>query len=227
MIADILPSAEIRQRYHAWKEWPKTMKEKTNGLPVIFNNSYQRASKYWFYSGQPTYSLNLYKGRKNNFNYWPLEDLMLGKPVFVLDKYDLSLFPDSLKTPLGYIGYRYDSSFISFAKIKIETTEKSLRYKTNEPLSLQYSFHISGNYRQFITLHENLKDTTRIGIFNSKGWVKDIYTTLSLKEAVNNPSGQLSISPGLPAGKYYLLFAISSGHYYPTHNSDKIKLTVE
>ncbi|MBC7872377.1 MAG: glycosyltransferase family 39 protein, partial [Ferruginibacter sp.] len=51
MIADLLPVKEIKKRYHAWKEWPALMKEKTKGLPVVFSNSYQRASKYWFYSG--------------------------------------------------------------------------------------------------------------------------------------------------------------------------------
>ena len=91
------------------------MREKTKGLPVVFSNSYQRASKYWFYSGQPTYSLNLYKERKNNYNFWPLEDSLLGKPVYYLDKYDLWRFKDSLQTSIGWVGYKYDSSFASFA----------------------------------------------------------------------------------------------------------------
>jgi hypothetical protein len=56
------------------------MKEKLEGLPVVFNSSYQRASKFWFYSGQMTYSLNLYKERENNYNFWPVEDSLLGKP---------------------------------------------------------------------------------------------------------------------------------------------------
>jgi hypothetical protein len=226
MIKDVVPLKLAKERYHTWKDWPLAMKERTKGFPVVFNSSYQRASKYWFYSGQMTYSLNLYSERKNNFNFWPVEDSLLGRPVFVLDKYNLPLFPDSIRTPLGYIGYRYDSSFISFAKIKIETAQKHIECKKDELLSLGYLFHIPGYYSRFIESHENLKDTTRIGVFNSKGWVKDIYTTLSLKETVKNPSGQLSLSHGLAPGKYYLLFSINSGQYYPTHNSDKIKLAV-
>lgn len=60
MIQDILPLKAVKERYHSWKAWPAEMKERTKGLPIVFSNSYQRASKYWFYSGQPTYSLNHY-----------------------------------------------------------------------------------------------------------------------------------------------------------------------
>ncbi|MEI9909614.1 MAG: hypothetical protein WDO71_08025 [Bacteroidota bacterium] len=93
MIADVLPVKEIQTRYHAWKEWPRQMKEKTKGLPVVFSNSYQRASKYWFYSGQTTYSQNWYRERRNNYNFWPIEDSLLGKPVYFLDKHLLYRFP--------------------------------------------------------------------------------------------------------------------------------------
>ena len=62
MIVDILPVKAVRERYHAWKDWPRVMKEKTKGLPIVFENSYQRASKYWFYTGQMSYSLNYLQG---------------------------------------------------------------------------------------------------------------------------------------------------------------------
>jgi hypothetical protein len=225
MVEDVLPIKVVRERYHMWKDWPQAMKEKIKGSPVVFNSSYQRASKFWFYSGQMTYSLNNYKERKNNFNFWPVEDSLLGKPVFVLDKYDLWRFSDSVKTPIGYVGYKYDSSFTSFAKIKIETEEQKTECKKDKPLILQYSFQIPGHYRRFIEKQEMLKDTIRIAVFNSKGWIKDIYTPLSLKEAVKRPSGNISLRHGLSPGKYSLLFAINT-FYYPTHNSDKIKLTV-
>jgi hypothetical protein len=119
MIEDILPVKQIKKRYHAWKEWPAIMREKTKGLPIVFSNSYQRASKYWFYSGQMTLSQNLYKERRNNYNFWPIENELFGNPVYFLDIYDLQRFPDSLKTPLGYIGYRYDPNFISFQEVHI------------------------------------------------------------------------------------------------------------
>lgn len=228
MIEDLLPVKAIQQRYHAWKEWPTQMKEKTKGLPVVFSNSYQRASKYWFYTGQMTYSQNFYKGRRNNYNFWPIEDSMLGKPVYLLDIYDLRRFPDSLKTPVGLIGFGYDSSFISFGKVQFETTEKSYQIKGQETeLSLNFKVVMPAAFKEMILNTPQLKDTSLVAVFNAKGWIKDISTSVSLKELVNNDSAQLTIKPQLAPGKYYLRFAIRSGYYYPTHNSGKIELVVE
>ncbi|MDZ4795812.1 MAG: glycosyltransferase family 39 protein [Bacteroidota bacterium] len=228
MIEDLLPIKAIQQRYHAWKEWPAQMKEKTKGFPVVFSNSYQRASKYWFYTGQMTYSQNIYKGRRNNYNFWPIEDSLLGKPVYLLDLYDLWRFPDSLKTTVGLIGFGYDSSFISFGKVQFETVRKSYTIKTQDTaLVLNFNLVMPPAYKEMIITTPNLKDTTQLGVFNAKGWIKDINTSLSLRELVNNPSGQITINPGLAPGKYFLRFAIRSGYYYPTHNSEKIALIVD
>ncbi|MBK5271616.1 MAG: glycosyltransferase family 39 protein, partial [Bacteroidia bacterium] len=227
MIVDILPVKAIKERYHSWKGWPEEMREKTTGLPIVFSNSYQRASKYWFYSGQMTYSQNWYKKRKNNYNFWPIEDSLLGKPVYFLDYYRSNRFPDSLKTPIGLIGFRYDSSFAFFARITISTDTKKIVIKEGEEILLKCHFEIPTNYSSFIRSHRFLNDTTRIGIFNSKGWIKDVFTGLSLQQMNEQKEIELQIIPKLPAGKYYLLFSINSGDYKGTHNSNKIELVIK
>jgi 4-amino-4-deoxy-L-arabinose transferase-like glycosyltransferase len=64
MIVDLIPAQAIVERYHAWKGWPQQMKQRTGGLDVVFENNYQRASKYWFYTGQMTYSMNKFISRR-------------------------------------------------------------------------------------------------------------------------------------------------------------------
>lgn len=226
MIADLLPVKLIKDRYHAWKEWPRQMKEKTQGLPIVFSDSYQRASKYWFYSGQLTYSLSSHRGRKNNYNFWPIEDSLLGKNVYYLDKHDLYRFDDSLKTSIGWIGYKYDSSFISFAKVQIEVSQKKVSIREGAEFTLDCSFAIPGHYSHFIRRSANLRDTIRIGVYQSGKWKKDIYTSLSLKEMVERKKIAVIINPGLAKGNYFLRFAINSSYRNATHNSDKIKLIV-
>jgi hypothetical protein len=227
MIEDILPMKAIRERFHAWKTWPQEMRQRTKGLPVVFNNSYQRASKYWFYSGQPTYSLNHYKARRNNYNFWPLEDSMLGKPVYVMDIYDLVSFHDSLQTPIGKVGYRFDDAFLSFAKIKIKPDALSYTIAEGQPLSLKCEFDIPPHYASYISSRAGFTDTVRIGVAHGKKWEKDIFTGLTLKQMVAEKETVLTIHPVLPKGKYYLRFAINCGPRYPTHNSDKIELTIK
>lgn len=227
MIVDIVPSNAIRERYHAWKDWPLEMKTRTRGLPVVFSNSYQRASKYWFYSGQTTYSQNMYKERRNNYNFWPIEDSLLGKPVYFLDKYDLWRFSDSLNTRIGWVGYRYDSSFYSFAKINIKPGPGKYLVKDGEELHLNCVFEIPQYYSAFILSHDMIADTVRIGVFNKQHWVKDITTGLRLKELAGKTQSEIRIDPALPKGRYYLRFAIKYGAANGTHNSDKIELVVE
>lgn len=223
MIVDLLPVKAVRERYHSWKNWPAEMKERTKGLPVVFSNSYQRASKYWFYSGQPTYSQNMYRGRRNNYNFWPVEDSLLGKPVYFLDIYPIYQPDDSLKTPVGMIRYRYDSSFVSFAKIQI---------KADVPFREGTARIVNGHavmdplYRNYILKHPELKPAILIGVFNKKGWIKDCPTQLRLEE-LTNKSFTTIIDPQLPKGKYYLRFAIGFDGYNPTHNSEKISLTIK
>lgn len=226
MIADILPVKGIQQRFHAWKNWPAAMRAKTKGLPVVFSNSYQRASKYWFYSGQMTYSQNLYKQRRNNYNFWPLEDSMLGKPVYFMDVYDLWRFPDSMKTPLGWIGYRYDPSFASFAKVKIETTEKKIRIRPTDPVVINAVAKMPKAYYDFISRNSGLRSKIIVSVFNKFGWIKDYDTPLSIQQ-ITQDGFRFSFYPELEKGNYFLLFAIGIDFYYPTHNSDKIKLAVE
>lgn len=223
MIEDIIPVKAIRSRYHAWENWPAEMKERTKGLPVVFNNSYQRASKYWFYSGQPTYSLNLYKERKNNYNLWPIEDSLLGKPVYVLDIYDMWKYTDSLKTPIGMVGYKYDSSFVSFAKINVVATAKQPSVEF-DLVKLHWKAEIPEHYAAFIRQHPSTQDTVRIGVFKNGKWLKDIPTTLTPLQMLNEKEGDIGFQ--LPGGDYYLRFAINRGDRYPTHNSAKIDLSV-
>ena len=196
MLVDIIPVKEIQTRYHAWKEWPKQMKEKTKGYPIVFNNSYQRASKYWFNSGQKTYSQNSYRERRNNYNFWPIEDSLLGKPVYLLDKHRVFRFPDSLKSPIGFIGFMYDSSFASFAKIKISTDLKKYISEEGKEIALKCRFEIPNNYSSFIQSHPLLNDTTRIGVFNKYGWVNDIFTGLSLQQMNEQKEIEMKISKG-------------------------------
>lgn len=226
MIEDILPVKAIKEQYHSWKSWPMEMKERTKGLPVVISNSYQRASKYWFYTGQKTYSQNLYKQRRNNYNFWPIEDSLLGKPVYFLDIYDIDRFPETLKTPIGTIGYRLDSSFASFAKIKIETDEKRFRIRETDSLTLSGLVKMPEAYSNYIKEHNGLKSRIILSVFNIYGWIKDFETTLTIQD-IAQIGFHFPFYPQLEKGDYFLLFAIGIDFYYPTHNSDKIRLTVD
>ncbi len=229
MIEDILPVKAIKKRYHAWKEWPAIMKEKTKGLPVVFSNSYQRASKYWFYSGQMTLSQNLYKERRNNYNFWPIESEMIGKPVYFLDIYDLSRFPDSLKTPIGDVGYRYDSSFLSFETVNIPFSTKQIIHQGDSLRFMYGGIPMTGSDQwSYLSAHPQSSYSVHLVFFRGKKIISEMPVSLNLNR-INEKLAQCSftLKPELPKGHYKVMLSFGVPGYNPTHNSEKIKLIVE
>jgi len=225
MIADILPIKAIRERYHAWKDWPQQMKETTKGLPIVFSNSYQRASKYWFYTGQMTYSQNWYRERRNNYNFWPVEDSLLGKPVYFLDRYKLYRFKDSVNTPIGYVSYEYDSSFTSFAKVTFLPAQTSFTVEQGNSINLKGVTEMPSLYSDFIATHPSVRSLIRVAFFNDRGWIKDWIAPVTLQQ-LSAKQFDFTFDPALPKGKYFMRFAIEAD-YNITHNSDKITLIVK
>jgi hypothetical protein len=71
---------------YGWKEWSKEIEKKAGGRPVIFLNSYQRASKYIFYTGKPAYSMDAFAGHRTQYYYWSdIEESLQGKEIMVVD----------------------------------------------------------------------------------------------------------------------------------------------
>ncbi|MEI2739244.1 MAG: glycosyltransferase family 39 protein [Chitinophagaceae bacterium] len=229
MIEDILPVKEIRQRYHSWKEWPAIMKERTKGLPVVFSNSYQRASKYWFYSGQVTLSQNLYKERRNNYNFWPIENEMIGKPVYFLDIYDLKNFPDSLKTPIGYVGYRYDSSFLSFGTVNIPLNAKH-RIHSGDSLRVYYGgIPMPGTTQlSYLAKYPQSQYGVHLVFFQGKTIISEVPVSIDMNEMTRKTYRYyFTLTPALPKGRYQMMLSFAVPGYNPTHNSEKIKVVVD
>ncbi len=225
MVVDLVPAEAIVERYHAWKGWPQALKQKTKGYPVVFNNSYQRASKYWFYTGQMTYSLNKFDDRRNNYNFWPVEDSLLGKPVYILDIFNLPNFPDSVKAPLFTVGYRFDSSLHSFAKVQFRSND--YRVRPTDTLRLRFTVDLPEQYRHYLQNHPGTDEKVAIVIFKDRDRVAVTEAPFTLQQAVRGQVSGWSLFPALPRGHYFFRFGVMSDSELYTHNSEKIGLTVD
>jgi hypothetical protein len=225
MVKDLVPLDTIRKKYHAWKEWPADMKRKTGNSPIVFSNSYQRASKYWFYTGQVTYSQNLYKEHRNQYNFWPIEDSLLGTPIHYLDIYDINRLSDSLKTPLGIVGFRRDMEFRSFARVKILPGQKKYEIQERDSLSVDARISMPAAHRTYLAKRPAGQCRLLLTVFDGNEWQKDIPVLVEFKHLLG-PDIHLKFFPGLQKGKYRLMFALQTEGYHPTHNSEKFSLTI-
>jgi hypothetical protein len=224
MVVDLIPAEAIVERYHAWKSWPQELKKRTNSLPVVFNNNYQRASKYWFYTRQMTYSANNFSDRRNNFNFWPVEDSLLGKPVYVMDIYNIESYQDSVKTPLYTVGYRYDSSYLSFAKIHFRSDDYVV--KEGDSLQLRFTPDVPSYYRQYLQRYSDVDAKIAIIIFKGRERVGVIEAPFTLQQVIRERITAWTFAPSLPKGDYFFRFGIMSDSRFYTHNSEKIKLKI-
>ncbi|MDD4604313.1 MAG: hypothetical protein PHF97_10975, partial [Bacteroidales bacterium] len=115
-----------------WKEWAHDMEKRANGRPVLFLGSYQRASKYTFYTGKTAHSVDGFDGHRTQYYYWSdLEKNLQGKEVLVAGYTEWMYIPEKQK----YTGQNGVTTYWGIAKnfrstyhISLETPVATLRF---------------------------------------------------------------------------------------------------
>jgi len=227
MIVDVVPAKPVVKMFHSWKGWPDSLKTAIGNTPIVFSNSYQRASKAWFYTGNIAYSQSSYKERRSNYNFWPVEDSLLGKGVYFMDIYEVERFPHTIEARQWPVGYRYDSAFHSFAQIMLVPQPSSYAVKEGQTLSITFNVQVPPHYKNYLQQNSTVDMPVKIGVFKTRDWVKDIELPVTLQSLVQAPTLQVPLTLNLPKGEYFLRVAIGSSTGIFTHNSDKINITVE
>lgn len=227
LIADVFPGDFKKEEYQFNREWAKAVDKKAAGLPVFFTDSYQRASKYWFYTGKPSFSLNTVDYRRNNFNFWPLEEKFFGQKVYaVYQGRKQDYYHDSIATPKGiYLGRVIDNYF-SFSRIRIKTRDKLVA--SNGLVQARLTVLSDEGMLQQIKAPF---DTARVHltVYVKDSVVQNIPTNITLaaiKQKKQEVTARFSVQ--LPPGKYTTRFSISSCiDNWPTINSTVLPLKVQ
>lgn len=227
LVIDIGPDNSVKKRFHDNKAWTKVIAEKTGDNPVVFYNSYQRASLFWFYSSKPSHSHNAYNERRSNYNFWPTESHLIGKPVFIADIYNISSFTDSVKTIKGWVGLSADTMYAALGNIEIIPHQKKISIEVTKQLVLRCHRKISPAYLSFLSNNQELKTELLAGIFKGKELVKEIKTGITIQQIATNEDFNVLLNlEKIPSGKYQLRLGIKSKDYLPTHNSEDIELVI-
>jgi len=227
-LVHLFPDSKVKQdEFHNNPEWAIAIQQHAKEMPVFFVDSYQRPSKYWFYSGTPAFSLNTVDYRRNNFNYWPLEDAFMGKKVYAIyqgKKQDY--YTDSIQTDKGvYLGRTIDQYF-SFSRIRIAPqtalnanngAANSLITLQTDEATLQRIRFPYDSLRVWLTVYKKDSVIRNIPTNVKLGMIKDHRQTLPV-----------TIPVDLPKGEYITRFSITSCiDGWPSINSSVIKLRVK
>lgn len=206
-----------KDEFHGNKKWVMELKTKAAGRPVLFTNSYQRPSKYWFYSGDTSFSLNTYGYRQNQYNLWPLESKLQGKSVVAVGAMEPTLAIDSVQLPKLKLAIAQIDSFDSHSQIMIEQKDDLIMNQDGKVSTL---LHFSSVSNEELSRESIQKPEVFLIIYQkSKREPIIIPTGKKLDErSVNGLSATFSL-PKLEEKKYSIRWGLSNSMRSPTINS--------
>lgn len=223
---DLPVNARIsKDEFHGNREAVAEIDRLAGQHPVVVIDSYQKPSKYYFYSGKPAMALNTPFYRRNNYNFWPIEDSLIGKEVMVIGPKNDLFAGNILSAIYKNNGYRIVEDYFSFSKIRFQ----GISIKNTDSVLLQCKVDFPGNYAAYF--HEKPYDSCHVlvALYDDRGDVFQIIptnTTLSMMP-VQSKEISLSFMPVVAPGKYNAKLAVSSClPGYPSLNSTVFKLTI-
>ncbi len=146
---------------HWASEWVPELHSKTQERPLVFVNSYKSASIYEFYTGIPTHSYSVLKGRKSQYNLLGFEDRMQGKDVYGVGK----LLEDQPKIVLKDGDPLYGNpieNYTTFEKVHCIIETESLHLTPGDMVN--FTFRMTNTYPKSITF----ENVTFYGVFQGK-----------------------------------------------------------
>ena len=141
-----------------------------------------------------------------------------------MDIFGLERFQNRIETPLYTVGFSYDSSYHSFAKIMFKAEEQ--KATISDSLTINFTLDVPALYKTYLAQHPEVDQAIALAFFEGQTMVKQIDLPFTLQDLLIKNITSLHVFPGLGKGDYFMRFGIMSDSELFTHNSEKIKLTV-
>ncbi|TND07996.1 MAG: 4-amino-4-deoxy-L-arabinose transferase [Bacteroidetes bacterium] len=232
LVTDIVPAAgsKVIPEFYGWDSWATEVHRHAGGLPVVIENSYQRASKYSFYNKEEALSLNNIAYRRNQFDLWDIAAGMQGKKVaLVMKSIPNHHFPvDSFETSHGKMYITTIDNFHSYTGIRIGTDTAWYHVAPGEDLTVSLRFFVP--YEGPVNFnHDTLYPVSLVCTrYFFKEYDREIHLA-DMKNAriSNGDTMQVHFRAPDKAGPYYIRFGLRSGWILPELNSRLIRMDVE
>lgn len=209
---------------HHWDTWGAEVKELSGGLPIMFNNHYERASRYSYLTGDMVHCYNSFDYRETQHDLMDLEENLQGKRVFQINRFRDTARYDDYYTQIGKgIHYRVIDNFRSFRKVKIETEANELELRPGSEFSLELT--LTNGYDYEVDFQQLAGKKVYLNAHFLKGLTPVATRQLELLDDSFGPGEQLqrSVRFKVPevGGKYDLRFSIQVEGIEPPINSKK------
>ncbi len=219
----------LLRKVHHWEEWTEDIKEKANGRPVAFMNTYQHTSQYLFYSQEPlATSLNNRMSKRNQYDLWHYEDSMQGKDIMLITNYHVNGL-DSIQLPWGYAEYLYIDNFTSASHVNIYNTPKEITAKPTEVVKVPFTLGRDANFKTDLESNNHYPPRLIVKFFDGKHVAHEVKTDFKVINNMLDSSTVYHLPVIMPAkeGEYYMYIDISMGWLPPAINSQKVDVTIK
>jgi hypothetical protein len=208
--------------------WTTELKQKTNGKPVGFINSYQKAALYEFYEGIPSFSLNNLMGRKNQYTLWDTESQFQGKDVAIVQNWEVTT-TDSIRIDGEYYPIRPIDNFRSTSNLWILTDlEGPLHCQTGATFTANLSFQFPNGEPRDLAANKDYPTSVAFGFFRGTKAVHFGYPGLVVtNNMIGNGIYSLQVQSPAEPGHYSLFFGATTGWLPAGINSSPLTVIVE
>jgi 4-amino-4-deoxy-L-arabinose transferase-like glycosyltransferase len=228
LVFEIIPKEMgVGKEFHNWDVWARQIKSEANGRKVVFANSFQRPSKYAFYTGGDfSFTLNSIYYRRNQFDLWRFEDSIQSKPVLLM----VSNNPDdTLVTDRETYKIEHFDRFRSYYSIRIIPSSKAFTVHADSVISLSIKIvnikHEDVHLVQSkglvppnlcIVMHDGHK-------FLPAQYLEEIDDVIPANDTITK---MIKFDAPELEGKYSCYISIVNDALYPSFNSEPLKLIV-
>lgn len=206
-----------KDEYHFNKTWTSAIKEKANGMPVVFTNSYQRASKYWFYTGDTAFSLNTYLYRRSNYNLWPLELRLQQKSVFIVGSKGTAGLTDSVVSGNKIFAVDTNKTFFSCSQVVL-TQKVSNIAVVNKSISL--TLHVNAPSKTILNKAERHQPEIILILYPGNKQQPMLISTGKKLQLGSSNEVQVTLNlPSLNQKNYQIRWGLQGSYVEPSINS--------
>jgi hypothetical protein len=230
LVCDLIPAAgsKLMPEFYGWKSWAMQIKAKAKDTPVVFANSYQKASKYSFYKGSNSLSLNNIQYRRNQYDMWSMEEELQGKRIMYIPNWELGgEAVHTFQTNKGEVRGIFIDNFRSYAKIDIRIPQPRYTFKAGEQVVLPLT--VVNNYGKPVTFGKNkaYPDWLVFCLFHEEETAgeekKLLLDGITIKDTFRTNT---TFHVPQKEGVYYLRISVKNGWMPPGINSRLIRLKV-
>ena len=209
-----------------WKQEMTMLKKEAGDRPVVFSESYQKASLYAFYANRPGTTYCLLSGfyKYSQFDFYTTENDIQGEDVLFVSM-DSTLMKDNVRRIEGNLKNWYVRDipdFNSYSLLEIAADTSSFLLKDGVLIIPEITFY--NPYSRIIELERNADLQAHLQLYVRVKRKKKIISQADLENLIINPKEKISLKnikfnlPDSIHGNQHIYLGLQNGPFLPVHS---------